>query len=193
MTIAVPPGAARRNATHRPATRRPAQQRVAPQRTVVIEYTARPGSHFSDKDAAIIGPILQRIHDRDGSVATGAVVAEARRVSSPIHRYFDWEVEIAATRWWDQQARQMVNSVFRVVPNEAPQRAYWSLAHDDGRSYQSLDSILSDPERVQKVLGQLARDLRAVQTKTRAFRRAAGFEKAEPLMVAIDEYLEQVA
>jgi hypothetical protein len=46
-----------------------------------------------------------------GSLTADAVVADARKEDSPLHAYFNWDVEQAAYQHWLDQARALITSV----------------------------------------------------------------------------------
>lgn len=73
-----------------------------------------PGS-IKDSDAAIIGPELERIFEK-GVRSSAAIVNEARKPTSPLHRYFEWNDSVAAEAWRRAQAALIVRSIVIRVP-----------------------------------------------------------------------------
>ena len=70
------------------------------------EYFARVGSRFSDADAQIIGPEIDRLALQSKSAATD-ILDSARVESSPLHGYFEWDNAVAAEEYRLDQARAM--------------------------------------------------------------------------------------
>lgn len=65
---------------------------------------------------------LQEIEDAHGGRLTPAdVVADARDLKSPLHRYFTWDVRKAAERYWLDEARELITSLKVVVRVERQQ------------------------------------------------------------------------
>lgn len=74
------------------------------------EYFARQGSRFTDDDAKIIGPELEKL--ANGKRATAKdIVESAKENNSPLHTYFEWQDDVAAGLYREAQARHMANSI----------------------------------------------------------------------------------
>lgn len=53
-----------------------------------------------------------KIADRNGgSIEPDQVIADARNPKSPLHSYFDWDIERASMEHWREVARRMIRSV----------------------------------------------------------------------------------
>lgn len=64
---------------------------------------------------------LLAIYERDGKLTPEAVVIEAQDPSSPLHGYFDWDIENAAWRWWLRQAEHLIQR-FKITIEVKPER-----------------------------------------------------------------------
>lgn len=80
------------------------------------EYIAARGSQFTDEDAQVIGPELERLAEC-GTSTTVHIVAAAKRKDSPLHGYFEWNNRVAGDLHRQQQAGHMARSVKIVVQN----------------------------------------------------------------------------
>lgn len=76
----------------------------------IKEYFSVEGSRFSNKDAAIIGPVLDDL-GRQGEITTRDVVDVARSPNSLLHKYFEWDDHAAADKYRNTQAREMMRSI----------------------------------------------------------------------------------
>src|SRR4051812_1463795 len=80
------------------------------------EFFARKGSRFNNRDAAIIGPVIDSLCTEKKGPTPAEVVDAARDDESPIHDYFEWDDVVAAEEHRRQQAREMVRSIeIRVI------------------------------------------------------------------------------
>lgn len=76
----------------------------------VKEYFAVEGSPFSNKDARIIGPVIQALSEQ-GGVTRRDVLDAARSENSPLHSYFEWNDAVAADIYRLNQASKMLQSI----------------------------------------------------------------------------------
>lgn len=72
---------------------------------------------FSQKDAEILGPAIERLAEQSGGRMTAAaVIEEARPDTSPFHPYIEWNDARAAEEHRLSQARHILNGIgVRVV------------------------------------------------------------------------------
>jgi hypothetical protein len=73
----------------------------------IKEYYAMNGSIYSNKDAAVIGPVLHELAQQ-GGVTARDVLDAARSDNSPIHPYFEWRDNVAADLWRLRQAQNIM-------------------------------------------------------------------------------------
>lgn len=84
------------------------------------EYFAAAGSAYTKDDAAVIGPQIESLAEQ-GDVSERTIVDVARSENSPLHRYFDWDKDVAADNWHLHQAGTMLRSIrVRFVENDRP-------------------------------------------------------------------------
>lgn len=62
---------------------------------------------------------LAELTAKHGGILTAeAVLEDAKHKASPLHDYFDWDVQKAAHQHWVEQARQLIRSVRVVITTE---------------------------------------------------------------------------
>lgn len=89
------------------------------------DYQWRYGSHFKG-DANAVGNHFEWLAlQNGGSITTEAIVADAMRHDSVLHRYFEQDVEVAAENWHKETARRLIGSlvVVTVIPPEKTEQA----------------------------------------------------------------------
>ena len=74
-----------------------------------FEYKYKNGA-VHRVSAAVAGPICQRLHDAK-ILTPKNLVDEARPEDSPLHPEFDWDDSIAAEKWREEQARQVIKTI----------------------------------------------------------------------------------
>jgi len=113
--------------------------------------------------------VLEKISARDGIITTRSVLDEARKESSPIHKYFEWDDSVAAESWRRQQARKLIKSV-RVEFMGKEMDGYWNAKvqvseDEESQGYFSLHRVLEEDALYEEVLGDAVKSLRHWQKK----------------------------
>lgn len=82
-----------------------------PKRVAIPVFTAVKGSRLSNKDARVVG---SRIWELNGggvkAITKYDVYNDAKSPRSPLHRFFDWDRDVAAEKWNLTQAQNLLNS-----------------------------------------------------------------------------------
>lgn len=151
---------------------------------------------------------FETIRKRDGKLTAPAVVDEARPEESVLHEDFEWRDDIAAEKYRQQQARQMISAV-RIVWEEKspPVRAYVNvrLVEQDAlnaadamhpaeepaakeppaRCYMPLEEVLEQPQLRTQMLEDARRDAQNYKQKYSTLASLAS------IMQAIDQTFER--
>jgi hypothetical protein len=106
------------------------------------EYFAKAGSRFTDKDAQVIGPELEKLTEEGRSTAKD-IVEVAKDSESVLHPYFEWKDEVAASLYREDQARHMANSITIVVKNGKGEDT-------EIRAFHAVKVVTSEKEQAQK-------------------------------------------
>jgi len=61
---------------------------------------------------------IQALYEEHGEITPDIVIADAKKKSSPLHAYFEWDLKKAARQAWVYTARKLINSVEVVVHTE---------------------------------------------------------------------------
>lgn len=110
------------------------------------------------------------------------LVEVAAATTHPLHRYFEWNDEIAGHHFRLEQAGRLIRS-FRIIREKSDgskvgARAFYSVQRPDlaQRVYEPSDSVASDPVLTALVRADMKRDILALK------RRYAQFEAFVPLI-----------
>lgn len=81
-----------------------------------MKFKAAKGAMFTDSDAQKIGSRVEVVRKNSGGLlSTGAIVADARKKDSPLHKFFEWDNERAAERLRLSQAGDILRHLLVVV------------------------------------------------------------------------------
>jgi hypothetical protein len=138
-------------------------------------YEFRGPGAPKDIPAHQVGAELTRIYERDGGITPATVVDEARPPMALLHDAFEWDDSVAAERYREAQARQIVRSVVLVSEPEKREsapivRAFVSLSAPkpgaaQARIYKPTLDALNDPAEADDVKRRLRHELLALRRR----------------------------
>jgi len=95
----------------------------------------------------LAGEQLEALRQQRGGLTAVVVVAAAKPAASPLHAAFEWDNNLAANHYREEQARHLLRSVVVLTSaSEEPTRAFVivSGAADTDR-YESISVVMADP------------------------------------------------
>jgi hypothetical protein len=118
-------------------------------KTVKMKIAFAP-KKYSVKDSRVISAELKRIQREQSVITPKTVVAIAANKKSPLHKYFEWEDSVAAERYREWQARQLIASIYIVDSgdeNAMPIRAFVALRpeEDDADDFMADRGYVNTP------------------------------------------------
>jgi len=161
-----------------------------------MKYKARTGATFGEEKAQIYGEELERIQKENGGLLTPSlVIEEARKKSSPIHNYFEWDKDKAQEKYLLYQARQLINSIEVVVSfngEEKEIRRYLNVTQQNEtdeepeRVYAVTEKVLSDSELRNQVLERAIREVEYWKEKYKTYKELS------PIFTAIENTKKKI-
>ena len=109
--------------------------------------------------------VFEGIYRKNGVIDAPDVVKEAKKKTSPLHPYFEWDDSAAAHEHRLHQARMLIRSVKVNVTIEkgedpVPIKAFYSLESETGVSgYKPVAEILAVPDERDMLLNRAKREL----------------------------------
>jgi hypothetical protein len=79
------------------------------------KYVPAAGSIVGKRKAQIYGQEIDCIIQRDGNVTPASLLEQARKVSSPLHDWFEWDDTLAAEQHRLNQASYLIRSIDIVI------------------------------------------------------------------------------
>lgn len=136
------------------------------------QYVARSGYPFTDEDAEIIGPVLERLA-ASGNSSADDILAEAMRIDSPLHQFYDWDLSSAARKHWLEYSRKVAKGIAYtwVVDETVHQRPVLVdvVIKDVGHQYLTPDIISGDEALSMTVVEGALRELLRFASKYRQY------------------------
>jgi len=80
----------------------------------MAKYRARPGGILKDDEANVVGREMDAMCHEEVPVTGHTVVERASSSRSPLHKFFDWDDESAASKQRVEWARLLIRSVMEV-------------------------------------------------------------------------------
>ena len=138
-------------------------------------------TNFYKTPAEIAGKELERIASLPGGLTAEAVVDESRPVTAPLHNEFEWNNDVAAEKYREQQARSMISNLVYVTeqPEEPVCVAVRAFVKTE-TEYKNIHIAMNNENDRQYVLKTALRELESFKQK---YASITAFDK---LFVEID-------
>lgn len=131
-----------------------------------MQYVARENNKFKQKDVDIIAPYLRETLFPDGMFDEDIALADAKKKSSPLHKYLDWNDSTAAHKYRINQIKDMF-VCFRIVPvggdSELP--GVLNLEIANSRQYVATDIAMQSPDLCEQAVRSAIAGLREWQRR----------------------------
>ena len=129
---------------------------------------------------------LQTIYNQRGALTPAIVVAEATNPDHPLHTRFEWDDSIAAARYREVQAAQLIRSVrvtYATSPDGEPKtvRGFLPVQRDpdDTRSsYEPVEQLLANDFQRELLLREFDREWKLFKQRYGHLREFAELVKA---------------
>ena len=131
-------------------------------------------------DAQAAGEGLAELREKHADRLTAPIVVDAARPpASKLHRYFEWNNDIAGERWRERQARDLMQHIEVIVSPRQPARRMFvtvteSVADETSRAYVSTARVLKDEALTAQVLDECIAGVAALKRRYLAFGQMAG-------------------
>lgn len=136
-------------------------------------------------DPNVAAKVLYDLADRN-SLDAETLVEVSKPKSAPLHNEFDWNNNVAAAKWRNHQARNIINALVLVpeenepLQNKEPIRAFFKIT-DVQRSYESTIALISRPDTRELLLRRALNELENFQKKYNSL------EELADVMMAIEK------
>jgi len=133
------------------------------------------------KKRQLIRARLQSLEDKHGRLTAKIVVMDAKKKSSPLHGEFEWDLNKAAWKHWEETARRIIANVWYERSETTQQIAVPYYVRDpeakpNEQGYRSLDSLRNEKENARLVLIGEFKLIRALMDRAHAISKVLEME-----------------
>ena len=147
-------------------------------------------------DPKVIDRLRQIEQKAGGVLRADDVLKDAKKPTSPLHDYFDWDDDVAAQKWRVEQARRLIRSVRVVIQSDTVRLSSIAYVQDPDsakgdQGYTSTASLRSEPDRAMRAL--MAEAARADAAMRRAHEVAYSLglsDKVDAVLSALSDLKE---
>ena len=138
-----------------------------------MEFVRKAGFHLRS-DAQVVGEVCYEL-EKKGRLTPKELVDVSRPKDAPLHNEFEWNNSIAAEKYREVQAGYIIRSVaVRVTEikpeiskldinitseEKEPETRVFHAINRDGLGYDSIETIMDDPDKSDKLLQLCRKDL----------------------------------
>ena len=119
--------------------------------------------------AQVAGEICEQL-EKAGQLSAKNLLDVSRPEDAPLHDSFEWDDSVAAERYREDQAREIIRSIVIVPEKSNPVRGFFKIESAEP-TYQSIQSVLQNEDSTQKLLATAFRELSAIQNKYASLRQ----------------------
>ena len=122
---------------------------------------------FKVKSPAVIAELEAICTAGGGVLAPAAVVRQAKKRTSAMHGYFEWDDTDAAQKYREHQARLLIRAVIIVPPDDNEEtHSFVNVVYNEAeREYRHVIDVLSDDELRERLLASALDELKAFKRK----------------------------
>lgn len=138
-------------------------------------------------DANVAGNVCKELENTVGLSARSLLDA-SRPKNAPLHDAFEWDNNVAAEKYREDQARYIIRHLV-VVPTEVKKethRAFFPIVTDDGESkqYENIETIIANPVKQNYLLDMAKKELQSFKKKYETL------SELKPVIEAIDSVVD---
>ena len=135
-----------------------------------------PGLYRISADT--VGAEIEQLCNIKGEVSASDVVDIATDIDSPLHSCFEWDDDIAAIKYREEQARALLRNLVTVVVGDSdiesqPVRAFVHIRSESGSGYKPITVVVQDKKDTAYMLERAKAELRSFTVKYNALSELA--------------------
>lgn len=134
-------------------------------------------------DAQTAGEELQRIYEDRGELSPAHIVDESRSGDAPLHPCFEWDNEVAAEKYRQTQAAQIVRSIVTVEETRSGPQEVRAFVHVQ-QKYHPISVVVNSADQMEELLKTALDELQAFRQKYNALSQLAPVMEAIKKVVA---------
>lgn len=140
-----------------------------------MTYTWKLGAHIS-ADANAAGAVCEKLAEENRLTARD-LLDESRPEDAPLHKSFEWDDDVAAEKYREQQARHIINCLIVTHEDAEPTRAFFNIKVEEP-NYEHIDTIMVSADKREDLFNIALRELIAFKRKYKSLSQLASVIKA---------------
>lgn len=146
-------------------------------------YQWKTASHIKGS-AQVAGEVCEKL-EKQGRLSAKNLLDESRPEDAPLHGSFEWDDSVAAEKYREDQAREIIRSLVIVPEKCEPVRGFFKVERT-ANTYQAIDTIMKSETDTEKLFKIALNELRAMH------RKYASIKKLDSVWAAITNVQEEV-
>lgn len=141
-------------------------------------YKWKTGSQHK-VSASVAGAEMERLRE-EGRLTASDLVDDSRPDDAPLHAEFEWDDSVAAELFREDQARAMIRHLTVQIEanNEKYQVRQYFIVQKESKTYEPVQLIIQDKDKMAMLLDQAKRELQAFKAKYACLKELAAVIKA---------------
>ncbi len=137
---------------------------------VTRDFRPRPGARLNRTQARKYGKRIYELADMGVEITPQSLLDDAKRKSSPLHDYVEWNDKAAAHMWRIEQMKYLSRSIEVIEVDDDEQEVIAPIlisipTGPETRQYIPTHEVMADPDFRQQAVLQAAHELRAAADK----------------------------
>lgn len=124
-------------------------------------------------DAQVAGEELHRIYQEKGRLDAPDIVNESRPEGAPLHPCFEWNDAVAAEKYRETQAQNIVRSVVVVHENQNNEPVEVRAFVNVQETYRPIEVVVNSEEQMKELLKSAFSELKSFEKKYAALSQLA--------------------
>lgn len=124
-------------------------------------------------DAQVAGEELRRIYQEKGRLDAPDIVNESRPEGAPLHPCFEWNDAVAAEKYRETQAQNIVRSVVVVHENQSNEPVEVRAFVNVQETYRPIEVVVNSEEQMKELLKSAFSELKSFEKKYAALSQLA--------------------
>lgn len=116
-------------------------------------------------EAQEAGEELERIYQKNGQLSARDVVEESRPVDATLHKCFEWDDSVAAEKYRQGQAQEIIRQIVISPTENEPQQSVVRAFVSISREYHPMEVVVKRPDMMELLVRDALAELRAFQNK----------------------------
>jgi hypothetical protein len=136
---------------------------------IFMVYKWKNNYAVSGVKASDVGFLFEKLEKENDGLYPKDIVEVSRPKDAILHNAFEWDNSVAADKYRENQAANIIRSVAISINDEKDEeiitRAFVNVVHDEKRSYTNIQTVISDKDLKMQLLADAKKELTMFRIK----------------------------